>query len=163
MKYLKPIAAFALAILMQSCISMEPDDSPRSSRNYRPVIMKRDVFEKSIRLQSPQPVSQSGKIYIKDNLLFVNDVKQGFHVYDYTNPSTPKPVAYIEIPGATDLAVRNNIIYINQATDLVTLAYANNAITLIKRNPKVFPQKQSPDDSYANPKANEIIINWIPK
>lgn len=163
MKHLKSIAALAAVLLLQSCISMEPDDSPQSVRNYRPIIMKRDAFEKSIHLLAPQPVTQSGKIYIKDNLLFVNDVNQGFHVYDYTLTATPKPIAYIEIPGATDLAVRNNIIYINQATDLVTLAYANNAITLIKRNPKVFPQKQSPDDSYANPKKDEIIINWIPK
>jgi hypothetical protein len=43
------------------------------------------ALETSIAFQNAQPI-KSEKIYIKDDLMFINDVNKGFHVYDYTDP-----------------------------------------------------------------------------
>jgi hypothetical protein len=40
----------------------------------------------TVAFQNAQPIIKSGKIYIKDDLMFINDVNKGFHVYDYTDP-----------------------------------------------------------------------------
>lgn len=165
MKHLKLLLLAAILPLLGSCCWSCPGDDEPASRpqNYRAETMTREALEASVELTEPKAMEKSGKIYVKDNFLFVNDVNRGFHIYVYNNAGTPEAVAFLEIPGATDLAVRNNTLFINQATDLVTLAYENNAIMLVKRNRNVFPQKLSPEGDYANVDEDEIVTNWIPR
>ncbi|NMH27783.1 hypothetical protein [Flavobacterium silvaticum] len=161
---------FLLSLFVSYCLSscifpMEGDDdfNPQP-QNYEAQIMSRDIFESSVQLLPPQGMEKSGKIYIQDDLMVVNDINRGFHFYDYSNPAQPVEIAFLNIPGATDIAIRNSTIYINQAVDLVTLEYnqVTNTIAFKDRDRNVFPQKISPDASQANPTANQIIINWIP-
>ncbi|MBD3584083.1 hypothetical protein [Flavobacterium selenitireducens] len=155
----------ALPLFFAGCIGWNNvDDSVPNSRNYEPQIMEREIFESSVQLMPAQNVQKSGKIYIQGNLLVVNDVNRGFHIYNYANPSQPQPLAFLNIPGATDVAIRESTIYINQAVDLVTVQYDadNNTLSLKDRNRNVFPQKMAPDASYAALEENEIIINWTP-
>lgn len=158
---------FALlpAVLLSSCIGWHTDnadDFPIPS-NYTPVVMTRTDFENAVQLQSVQPVTKSGKVYVMGSLLFVNDVNKGFHVYDYTNAANPVAVAFINIPGATDVAIRGNSLYINQATDLVTLQYNEtaNTIAVTKRNRNVFPAKLSPDGFEEYVTENNVVVNWV--
>ncbi len=137
------------------------DDDPVFSR-YEPVLLDRTDFENSVSLKNPISISTSGKIYIKDNLLFINEVHKGFHIYDNSDPTLPTPIKFLEAPGSTDLAIRDNIIYINQATDLISVEYdTNNGITLTKRVINVFPELRSPDGflPYSIPE-NNVVIGW---
>ena len=129
---------------------------------YKPKIMERSVMESSVKMLPSQNIIRSGKIYIKDNFMFINDVNIGFHIYNYSNPENPIKIGFIQTYGATDLAVRDNFIYINQAVDLVTLQYNvnSNTITVSHRNRNVFPQKQSPNGTIANTTENQIVIDW---
>jgi len=159
-------------VLLLSCLlfvncfgfNSRTDDFSTPIRNYKPIIMNRTAFENSIETLPVQAVQKSGKIYIFDQFMFVNDVNLGFHVYDYSNPTSPIAIKFLKIPGATDLAIRNSKLYINQAVDLVTMYFDSQALTfsVLYRNKDVFPQKNSPDgfQSYVEP--NDIIINWIP-
>ncbi|MFL9842800.1 hypothetical protein [Flavobacterium rhizosphaerae] len=155
-KRLRFLALMPLFVLA-SCIGNSDD---AISPKYEAVIMKRQAFENSVSLMPQQTIAKAGKLYIKGNLLFVNDVNKGFQVYQYDNDGTPQPLQFINVPGATDLSMRGNTIYINQATDLITLAYVNNNITLIKRNKNVFPQKQAPNGSYGTISGDEVIVDW---
>lgn len=164
MRYLKLLLVLPLALLFHGCLGWgtgEVDDSPPQSA-YKAVTMPRNVFENAISLTAAKPVYKSGKIYIKDNLMFVTEVNQGFHIYDYTNPENPRKKAFLEIAGATDVAIRGNNLYINQAVDLVTLVYANDQITLGGRTRNIFPQKTAPDGRVASISNNyEIIVDYI--
>nr|WP_322623958.1 hypothetical protein [uncultured Flavobacterium sp.] len=166
MKYLKLLIAIPLALLLQGCWGWgtdEGDDMPPQSA-YRAVTMPRSMLENSISLTAAKPVYNAGKIYIKDNLMFVTEVNEGFHIYDYSDPANPKKKAYLEVPGATDVAIRGNNLYINQAVDLVTLNYANDRITLSGRTRNIFPQKTSPDGRWVDVSDNNVIIvNFIPR
>jgi hypothetical protein len=158
-----------LSTIYQGCLCFhsncgEPPLPP--VQEFTPVLLDRIAFENSVQIQPVQNIATSGKIYIKDNLMFVNDLNKGFHVYNYTNPNTPVKLGFIKILGATDLAIRDNTIYINQAVDLVTLNYnsANNTIQVLHRNKNVFPQKISPVGTYAyESNQNNIVIDWIKK
>jgi len=169
MKHLRFILAVLPLLLLTSCITIggEDDDDPvnwntNPGMSYEPVIMEREAFEAAVQIKPVQAVAKSGKIYINGNLLFINDVNKGFHIYNYSNPSSPVPVGFIQIPGATDLAMRNNVLFINQATDLVTMTYniGANTITVTKRNRDVFPQKVAPNNFITEVAENEIIIDW---
>ena len=152
--------------LTTGCWYTVDDDvtAPRESI-YEPVVLQRPAFEVSLKVLPDRAVKKAGKIYIKDNLMFINDKNLGFHVYDYSDAQNPVPVCFIKATGATDLAVRNNTIYINQAVDLVTLQYnaATNTVAITKRNRNVFPQKVAPDNGYVSVGENEIITDWQPK
>ena len=124
--------------------------------------MKRSDFENSIKFEAPKSILKSGKIYIKDEIMYLNDVNKGFQIYNYSNPNNPVKIGYINIPGATDVAIRNNILYVNQATDLVTLNYntSANSVTVTNRIKNAFPPKVSPDGFMAKEKQNQVVIDW---
>lgn len=166
MKHLQLLLALGTSLLLSGCWGYRPEEDDvvgiDMQQNYQPVTMSREALEASVMLSSPQPVEKSGKIYVKDNLLFIADVNKGFHIYNYSNPQNPQEISFLKVPGATDVAMRGNTLYINQATDLVTLVYANNTIYPVKRNKNVFPQKEAPDASWAQIGNDEIIVDWIP-
>lgn len=88
----------------------------------------------------PQALVNPGKIYTKDQYLFINELKEGIHIIDNRNPSAPTPVAFVRIPGNGDMAIRNNILYADSYMDLVTFDISNpSSIQAINRVQNVFP------------------------
>jgi hypothetical protein len=79
----------------------------------------------SVKTLPAQELENPGKIYVKDNYLFINEVKKGIHVIDNTNPSLPKAISFIQILGNIDIAVKDNILYADSYTDFVALDITN--------------------------------------
>ncbi len=139
------------------------DDFVEPVSLYEPVYLERSEFENSVSLKNPISIGTSGKIYVKDDFLFINELNKGFHVYDNSNPMDPKPIKFLEVPGATDMAIRSSIIYINQATDLIAVDYntGSNTIDLTKRIPDTFPPLESPEGEVAyNLPDNTVVVDW---
>jgi len=164
------LAAMIISLLFQNCcpyiVDCNDDDfviDPIDSSQYKPVFIDRAEFEKSVLLQDPIPIVTSGKIYTKGNLLFINELRKGFHIYDNTDPSNPIAIKFLAAPGSTDLAIRNETLYINQATDLIALNYdqTNNIVQLTKRVANIFPELRSPLGilPYNVPEGN-VVIDW---
>ena len=163
-----------LLLLSISCLSFvfygcTDDDfnDPFISR-YEPVYLSRADFENAVAIKKTVAIGTSGKIYLKDSLLFINEINKGFHVFDNSDPTDPKAVAFLETPGATDMAIRNSIIYINQATDLIAIEYnaQTNQVALSKRIQNTFPELRSPDGFdrfYFDLPEDAIITDWIIK
>ncbi|MDO3694584.1 hypothetical protein QVZ41_06960 [Wenyingzhuangia sp. chi5] len=133
---------------------------------YEPVEMTREELKSSIVMSDSKAVVESGKIYIKDDYIFVNEKNEGFHIYDNSNPSNPIKVRFLKVPGATDIAIRGNVFYLNQATDLVTLRFnpTNYSVVETGREIKVFtPLEVSPDGGYFTAEEGKIITKFIKK
>jgi len=168
MKKTKLLLVGFILICLQSCCpflvdcDINDDDviDPFFSR-YEPILLDRNDFENSVSLQESISIGTSGKIYIIGDLLFINEVHKGFHIYDNSNPAFPTPIKFLKAPGSTDLAIRDNMIYINQATDLIAIEYNSNEITLTKRVANVFPELRSPDGMLPyNIPENNVVIGW---
>ena len=139
------------------------DDINNISSNYEPVIIDRETFENSTELVAGQPIEKSGKIYVKDNYLIINEPNKGFHIYDNTNPENPINIKFLKVLGSSDLSIKNNIVYANNAVDLIALTINENfeTITVTKRVRNVFPELTSPDGFFSNSLSNsEIVIDW---
>lgn len=166
MKNLKLMGLLMLVLTLNSCWQIEEPccTAPFRESEYQAITLQREVFESTVQLLEPKTlIENAGKIYIKDNLLFINDKYKGFHVYDNTNPETPKKINFINIPGATDMAIRNNIIFVNQATDLISLEYlfSEQSMTVAKRIKNVFPELYSPDGYHEyGINDDEIVVDW---
>ena len=57
-----------------------------------------------IKSGAPKEVKNPGKIVILGRYIFLNEVDKGIHVIDNSNASSPKNVAFIDMPGNMDLA-----------------------------------------------------------
>lgn len=88
----------------------------------------------------PVSLSVAGKIYVYDNYLLINEPGNGVHVVDNSNPSRPRFVSFIKVPGNVDMAVNNNVLYADSYIDLLVFDISNPLkIHLIKRLEDVFP------------------------
>lgn len=164
LKLLLFTVTLAGTLSLQSCFYNYHDDddfpsTPQYSQ-YTPVIMSREQMVNSIKMSEPKSMKKAGKIYVKDSYIFITDENKGFHIYDNSNPNSPQLTGFLEVPGATDMAIKNNTIYINQAVDLVAVSLNNNQVTVQKRIANTFPQKISPDGFNHYAGENEIIVDW---
>lgn len=165
---MKKLALFILCFSLFSCFfnsdrDINPGGDPFFSR-FEAVTLSTNEFENSIAVQEPKPVTEASKIYIINDFIFINDKRTGFHIFDNSDSSNPTKKKFLKIPGATDIAIRNNILYINQATDLVVLTFNFNSLTakVEKRVKNVFPELRSPDGEINN-EDDKVVVNWIEK
>ncbi len=97
----------------------------------------------SIKSLPAQDLENPGKIYVKDNYLFINEVKKGIHIIDNSNPSLPKAISFIQILGNVDIAVKGNILYADSYTDFVAFDISNpKDVKEVSRTKEVFTNGQ---------------------
>ena len=146
-------------------------DTEPAYYEYEPIFMERSEMEASLKLEAPRPVQNPGKIYLKDNYIFINEKYRGIHLIDNSNPEEPDNFAFIHIDGCIDMAVNGNVLYADNAVDLVAISL-NSELTGIEvssRIKNVFPEPVSPDgrelsyyENAARPE-NTILVRWRKK
>jgi hypothetical protein len=130
-----------------------------------PVYMAYDDFRASFLKSSPIEISHPGKMYFKDNYLFVNEYGKGIHIIDNSNPANPAKVAFYEIMGNVDMAIKGNILYADSYIDLLAIDITdiNNPVE-IDRIENVFPEIV-PEGDFWYPyamvdKSQGVIVDW---
>ena len=88
---------------------------------YEPVYKTKEEVRANIKSNPARSIENPGKIYTFGKYIFLNEVDKGIHVIDNTNPSQPKNIFFIDIPGNLDIAVKGNILYADLYTDLVAI------------------------------------------
>ena len=135
------LTAPLLIITLMSIVSCK--DSSIEYRKYManvPQYMSYSDMRKSVKSTAAYPIQSSGKIYIKDNYLFVNEKYKGIHVFDNSNPASPVNLTFIDIPGNVDLAVRGNFLYADNYVDLVVIDISNISQPVeVSRIKDIFP------------------------
>jgi hypothetical protein len=86
-----------------------------------PVYMSYEDLRGSCRLTTEKDLERPGKIYFKDQYLYLNEYREGIHVVDMSDPSDPQEKVFISIPGNVDMAIRNNVLYADSYVDLVLI------------------------------------------
>lgn len=149
MKILKQFIPFiALMLLFTSCFE-DKVDIPDEVTGLAPVYYDGDW--KVIETADARPIKNLFKIYYKDNILFVGESQRGIHIIDNSDPFNPTPIKFIQIIGNSDIAIKGNILYANNLSDLVALDIRNiNDIKLLSREENVFPNAGStlPDNYF---------------
>jgi hypothetical protein len=115
--------------------------------------MTRAELEASVKFVAAKPLSEAGKIYVRGDQLFICEPYQGVHVIDNRNPRSPHATDFIEIPGCVDIAVLNNILYADNAVDLVAVDLTKREV--VAREPKAFTAIVSPSGWWARSSDDE--------
>ncbi|RAK01898.1 LVIVD repeat-containing protein [Larkinella arboricola] len=131
----------------------------RTFRQFTPFTLTVAQVRNGIQTEQPRTLASPGKLYTKDGFLFINEIKEGIHVIDNRNPSAPKMVSFLRIPGNGDMAIRNNILYADSYMDLVAFDIRDpQNIRELNRVKDVFPNGQF-DGGYWSLNAPQEIIN----
>ncbi len=115
----------------------------------------------NIKSNAPRPIQNPGKIYIKGNYIFLNELDKGIHVINNSNPAAPVKLAFIDLPGNVDIAVKENTLYADFYTDLVAMDISNPLDVVVKK----FVDNIFPERSYYGymPETGKVIVNWVKK
>ena len=140
----KLIAAFiltAMVFLQLSCVK-DVCTKTNTYTYFQPLYKTTAEARANIKSNSPKAVINTGKIYIKGNYIFLNEVDKGIHIIDNSNPAAPVNKAFIDIPGNVDIAVKGDIMYADFYTDLVVINISNPLnISVIKFINNVFSER----------------------
>jgi hypothetical protein len=129
-----PVTVAGAAALMATS-KMEQGAPPR---RIQPVYMSYEDLRTAFRVEPPRPIEEPGKILLIDKYLLVNDINKGIHVYDNEDPTQPKQVAFLNIPGNIDLAAKDRVIYADSFTDLLAIEFSDGQFHLTHREVDVF-------------------------
>ena len=153
------LPVFAFILLFSGCIK---DKISKTYQIMRPVYADKAVVFANIKAGPAQQLGKAGKIFIRGNYLFINEVDKGIHIYDNSNPNSPRAVSFISIPGNIEVAVSGHYLYADMYSDLVTVDIGDPLqAKLVDTSLGIFPERAymygfSPDNS-------KIIVDWIVK
>jgi hypothetical protein len=144
-------------VLFTGCIK---DHCTKTYTIYTPVYKTSAEVRANIRSNAPREIAKPGKIYIKGSYIFLNEIDKGIHVIDNSNPSSPRNLAFIDIPGNLDLAVKGNTLYADLYSDFVTLDISDPLNVQVKKiMDDQFPFRRYSSGFMAD--TSKVIVDWI--
>ena len=105
------------SILFYSC----DDTTYKEYKGYAPVYLSYEDLRSAIAQEQNVELKNPGKIYFKDNYIFIVEQLTGIHVYDNTNPGSPVKKVFVKLPGVVDISISGYIMYADSYVDLVVL------------------------------------------
>jgi hypothetical protein len=131
-----------------------------------PVYMSYDELRVAVRDTTPVNITAPGKIYLLGDFLFVNEVREGIHVIDNSDPSDPEVISFIRIPGNIDLAIKNNILYADSYVDLVAIDISDlDEIREVARFEDVFSYSLPPYEPMTRlgmvDESQGVVVDWV--
>lgn len=137
-------------------------DQGRGSPVYSPVFISRETLENSVKyIPGVRDMIQTGKIYHRTPYIYINERYKGVHVINNANPAHPIHEGFILAPGCIDMAVKGNILYLDNSVDLVSFDLDSKQVTHRIRD--VFPEPPPPNNlGYYrfNRPEGYILVEW---
>lgn len=155
MKKLLAFLWLLTGLMLTGCLK---DYSLREVTYYKPIFKTTAEVRAGIKSDAPLPILYPGKIFYKDGYVYMTESMTGIHIIDVRNPSQPRNIGFIKIPGNVDIAVRENILYADTYTDLVAIDISDpTQVKLRKTVEGVFPDNLW----YGYLDSNRVVADWI--
>lgn len=153
------VITLGVVLLASGCFK---DKLTKTYTIFTPVYETKEKVLSNIKSNTPVAVKYPGKIYLYGKYIFLNEINKGIHIIDNANPSKPVNVAFINIPGNLDIAVKGNTLFADFYTDLLSIDISNplNA-KMLKLLPDIFPQRKYENWTFQD--TTRIIVDWIKK
>lgn len=163
-KFLRlPAAAVICATILfvlQGCLK---DTYRETYTIYMPVYKTLTDVRANMKGGPAQPLQNTGKLNIFGNYIFLNEVNEGIHIIDNTNPASPKNIAFISIPNNMDLAVKGKYLYADSYSDIVVFDISNPTnVRPVKFLDNVIREKNRYwISSQTNPDSIKVVVDYI--
>jgi hypothetical protein len=113
----KIIPILVSLVILYSC----EDTTYREYQGNSPVYLSYEELRDAVEVEQGRKLVNPGKMYFKDNYIFIIEELKGIHIFDNSNPSSPIKKAFIKLPGIIDMAISGNFMYADSFVDLVVL------------------------------------------
>jgi hypothetical protein len=121
---IKTFLLITLTFVLSGCPENDYPQFPVGEvEGYKPVYAPEE--DAKISFGPARTLKHPGKIYSYNNYLLINERFEGIHVFDNTNKARPKALGFLKVYGNVDLAIRNNILYVDHIGYLVALSIAD--------------------------------------
>ncbi len=110
----------SLSFFMQSCL----EDSCNETRTFIesvPVYVDEATIRTDITYNASRALENAGKIYSYGKYIFINEQREGLHIIDNSEPTSPQNIGFINIPGNFDMAIRDDVLYADSYIDLLAI------------------------------------------
>lgn len=138
-----------------------------SYNGHEPVLMSREDMEAAVQVREIRDIERPGKIWVYDHFIFVIEQYKGIHILDNSDPQNPENLGFIQIDGCTDVAVRDGVIFANNAVDLIGVKPSSDfkSVHVVSRNRNILPELASPEgwislDFEKYRPENSVIVRW---
>lgn len=168
MKNLIYTILFLSLALIQACevLNFGETEPVGTVEGLRPIYVPELDWDE-IKVSEPRPIEFLGKIYYKDNLIYVNERNKGFHVIDNSDPTNPTPLKFIQVYGSEDIAIKGNMLYADNVSDLVTIDISDlENLSVVNRVRGLYPDsKKEYPEGYSGyfecvDATQGIVIGW---
>lgn len=130
----------------------------------RPVYMSLSQVRANVKAGAAEPIGSIAKIYVKGKYVFLNELEKGIHIIDNSNPTSPKNIGFINIPGNEEMAINANTLYADSYSDLLAIDITNpQTVTIKKTVENIFQSRISYFRLAGNPDSTYVITGWITK
>lgn len=147
--------AILVAATSAGCVKRN-DVSSNRIFGYKPIYSKSGKLDELIQSTPAKNLTGAGKIYTKGNLLLVVDPGRGIHVINNTDPSNPINTSYITVPGALDVAIKDNYLYADYLGDMAIIDISNINDPKVKKSTKI----NTTEFKFHPPKTNNTQSIW---
>lgn len=150
------------SIIFYSC----EDTTLREYKGYAPVYLSFADLRSSVTQVQNVDLKNPGKIYFKDNYIFIVEELKGIHVFDNTNPGSPVKKTFIRLPGVVDISISGYIMYADSYVDIVVLDVENiDNIHEVGRMADILPYRvpETADNKFPKgyvDKEKGVVIDW---
>lgn len=131
---MKSISLFLLSCLVIIFSSCTSEDTPKDQAVFAvPIVKSMADVRAGISVSAAKQTNSEGKIYVAEDYLFYVAKEEGVHIFDNHNPAAPQNIAFINIEGVHDIAVKGQILYADNFVDLLVFDISDiSNIILIK-------------------------------
>jgi hypothetical protein len=161
---MKPVYHFCaviavLLLFISGCSKPDTCTKVTQYKIYTPVYKALAEVRVPVKSEAAHAIENPGKIYLYGHYIFLNELNKGIHIIDNSKPATPQKVAFINIPGNVDMAVKGNTLYADSYMDLVTVDISNpTAIKEAKRLEDVFSNREHV--LFAQAPAGKVMVDF---
>lgn len=107
-------------LLLISFTSCDPTIEPPLVEGMKPIYG--DLYSSEfIASEGPREIGELGKFISVGDVLFINEMLQGIHVVDNTNPTNPVFTHFFKIIGNREFTIENNTLYADNSKDLLVI------------------------------------------
>ncbi len=155
-KSLLPLAFFGLALtaFLSGCLR-DDCETTRTFIRFDAVYKTPAECRVGIIAQGPRDLKNPGKIYLLGQYLFINELKEGIHVIDNSDPANPTKIAFWSIPGNVDIAIRGQYLYADQYIDMLTIDISD------MQNPQVVCRSENAFQLYGFDPQRGYLVEYV--
>lgn len=118
---MKKLLLFIIPVLLLAACGKDSGTIVATYQKATPIYQDINEVRQQALLEAPRNIKNPGKIFVSDHFLLIGEEGKGIHLVDNTNPETPTPMHFLNVPFNREFFVKDNVIYAESHYDMLKI------------------------------------------